>query len=115
MKIGDDPLEDLDGRAELDGRIAAVATARNPYWPALQVMGGAVDYLVSSVIASRLYQVWGALTDRYELQPEGRSETLSEMKRAANEWLAARHSRTAREAYLDHWQYEVLGCPRAGD
>ena len=112
MKEDDDPLADVGRRAELDGRIAAVADARNPYWAAVKVMTAAGEYLVTSVTASRLYQVWASLTDRYELHPEDRPDALREMHRAANEWLAARDSSAAREAYLDHWQYEVLGYKR---
>jgi len=49
-------------------------------------MGRAADYLTTSVIASRLYQVWGDLTDRFELKPEERAEALDAMKQAAGEW-----------------------------
>ena len=108
-------MDEADWSDQLDERIAAVAQGTDPYSAALAVMGCAVNRLDASVVASRVYQVWAALTDRYELRPEARPEAISDMKRAANEWLAASGDPSTREAYLDHWQYEVLGSnPPAG-
>jgi hypothetical protein len=73
-------VDERDWPEELDERIAAVATADNSYEAGLQVMGCAVDYLTTPVIASRLYQVWGDLTDRFELKPDERTEALDAMK-----------------------------------
>lgn len=71
-------------------------------------MGCAVDYLTTSVIVSRLYQVWGDLTDQFELKPEERAEALNAMKQAAGEWIAARDDAAARASYLDRWQERSL-------
>ena len=101
-----------DWPEELDRRIAAVATARNPYEAALEVTNCAVDQLAASETASRLYQVWSVLQDWLELKPGEETEALAAMRRAATEWLAAGDDPLAREAYLDHWQYDVLGCER---
>lgn len=49
---------------DLIGLIAAVVTAEMPSMAALKVTGFAVDFLVSSVVASRLYQIWAAPQDR---------------------------------------------------
>lgn len=99
-----------DWPAELDRRIAAVATASDPYQAALRVTTCAVDYLVTSVVASRLYVLWAELQDRVELQDA--TEGVAAMRRAATEWLAAAENRASCEDYLDRWQYDVLGFER---
>jgi hypothetical protein len=101
-----------DWPEELDQRIAAVATAGNPYEAAVAVTNCAGEDLVASATASRLYRVWAALQDRFELKAEDRAEALAAMRRAASEWLVARNDPIAREAYLDRWLYEVLGYER---
>jgi hypothetical protein len=101
-----------DWPEELDERVASVANARNPYEAALKVMSCAVDHVLTSVVASRLYQVWAALTDWLELTPGDHSEALAAMRHASLEWHAVRNNPAAREAYLDHWQYTVLGYER---
>jgi len=101
-----------DWPAELDDRIVAVATADEPYWVACEVQGYAVDYLTESIVASRLYQIWAALTDRYELRPAERDDACAEMRRAAHGWSAVKDEPGEREAYLDHWQYDILGYER---
>jgi hypothetical protein len=105
-------VDERDWPEELDLRIATVATADDPYQAALKVTGCAVDYLVTSVVASRLYQVWAALQDWLELKAGEEADALAAMRRAASEWLVAKDDRAAREAYLDHWQYTVLGYER---
>jgi hypothetical protein len=69
-------VDDHDWPAEVDWRIAAVATSDDPYAAALEVTNCAVDHLTSSVVASRLYQVWVALQDWLELKA-GEEEQLS--------------------------------------
>ena len=105
-------VNERDWPVELDQRIAAVASAANPYEAALNVSGCAADYLVSSVTASRLYQIWAALQDWFELKPGEQADALAAMRRAASEWLPARDDPIACQAYLDHWQYDVLGYKR---
>jgi hypothetical protein len=89
-----------------------VATAREPYEAALEVMGCAVDYLTESTVASRLYQIWAALTDRFDLRPTERDDACAEMRSAAAGWLAAKDEPGRRDAYLDHWQYDILSYRR---
>jgi hypothetical protein len=101
-----------DWPEELDRRVAAVATAPDPYEAALEVTNCAVDHLVTSLVASRLYQIWAALQDRFEQREGEAPEALAAMRRAAAEWRAAKDDAAAREAYLDHWQYGVLGYDR---
>lgn len=101
-----------DWPEELDNRIAAVGSADAPYEAALRVSGCAVDHIVESVVASRIYQIWAELQDRYELKPAERAEAIDAMRRAAQEWASAKDDVATREAYLDHWQYEVCGYAR---
>ncbi len=96
----------------LDRAIGAVATAKDPYEAAVSVSGVAGEHLVTSVVASRLYQIWRELEDRWELKPDERAEALALMRRAATEWLAVKDHATPRSSYLDHWQYEVCGYKR---
>jgi hypothetical protein len=61
-------VDERDWPEELDRRTAAVATSDDPYAGALEVTNCVADHLVTSVIASRLYQVWTALQERLELK-----------------------------------------------
>jgi len=57
-----------------------------------------------SVRASRVYELWAGLTDRYELAPdEERRETEALMRRAASGWLAVNQDSVAPDTYLDRW------------
>jgi hypothetical protein len=100
---------------ELDRRIAAVVTAKDPYQAALKVTSSATDFLVTSVVTSRLYQIWAALQDRIELKLDEEPEGVTAIRRAASEWLAAKDDSATRETYLNHWQYDVLGYRRPVD
>ena len=60
--------------------------------------------------ADRLYVVWGALTDSWELEPEQRPETEDVMRYAAKEFLSATESASALDAYLSRW-HERLRIP----
>jgi hypothetical protein len=101
-----------DWPKQLDDRIAAVAAASNPYEESSFVLGCAVDYLLTSITASRLYQVWAALQDWFDLNVAERPEALAAMRRAASEWVAVKDDPLSRDTYLDHWQYDVLGYKR---
>jgi hypothetical protein len=96
----------------LDELMVQVASADEPYGLGGEVCGCVLSAVASSVDASRVYQVWAELTDRYELRPDERGETEELMRRAAREWLAASHEEAARERYLDHWLYDVCGYQR---
>jgi hypothetical protein len=89
-----------------------VATAGEPYEVACEVMGCAVNYLTESMVACRLYQIWAALTDRFDLRPTERDDARAEMRSAAAGWSAAKDESGERDAYLDHWQYDILGYKR---
>lgn len=59
----------------------------------------------------RLYVVWGALTDRWELEPEQRTETEQVMRDAAREFVPIADSPGELDGYLSRW-YENLRIPR---
>ena len=106
--------EELDPETHrrLNALMAKIASAREPYWLGIEVSGCLYDAIVTSADASRVYQVWGELTDRYELRPEERAETDALMRRAANEWLSVESNAAARDEYLDRWQYDICGHER---
>jgi hypothetical protein len=105
-------MDEQDWPDELDERVAAVASADDPYRAAMKVMGCAGKYLTTSIVASRLYQIWAALTDWFDLKPEERAQALAEMRRASGEWVSVKDDQAGRETYLDDWQYDVLGYAR---
>ena len=69
----------------LDQLMAQIAHAKEPYTLGTQVGECVLDAITESVIASRTYQLWAGLTDRYELRPGERGETEVLMRRAASE------------------------------
>jgi hypothetical protein len=85
-----------------------IADAEEPYLLGTEVGGCVLDEIVKSVVASRVYRLWGGLTDMYELRPEARRETEALMRRAATEWLAVRDDDAARDKYFDRWLYHVV-------
>jgi len=87
----------------LDELMVQIASASEPYSIATEVGGCVLEAITESVTASRVYQVWAELTDRYELSPDERGETEAVMRRAARDWLAVKHDDAARDRYLDHW------------
>jgi len=98
----------------LSTSIAAVSVASDPYWAATDLCGVASAFIVDHPVATSLYLVWSALTDRWELRPRQRDDTVELMRRAAAEWAGVAHDKAAREVYLDRWQYEVCGYARPG-
>jgi hypothetical protein len=105
-------VDQRDWPATLDEVIGAVATASDTYWAAVEAKARAGDHLETSVVSCRLYLVWAALTDRYELKPNERPDALDQMRQASREWIAAVDNPETRDDYLDHWQYTVLGYER---
>lgn len=95
--------QDLALWDRLDELMVQIASAGEPYAIATEVGGCVLDAITESVAASRVYQVWAKLTDRYELRPDERGETEAVMREAAREWLAVKHDDAARDRYLDHW------------
>ncbi|MES2072009.1 MAG: hypothetical protein V4488_16755 [Pseudomonadota bacterium] len=60
-----------------------------------------------------LWLIWGALTDRFELDSQGGQAAEKAMIRASSEWLALKHDdSSAKAAYLDRWVYEESGYER---
>lgn len=96
----------------VDALMARIADAEEPYPLGTDVGGCVRDEIVESVVASRVYRLWGGLTDMYELRPEERREAEALMRRAATEWLAVKDDGAARDKYLDHWLYHVCGHER---
>jgi hypothetical protein len=103
---------DSQTRETFNALAAKVAAAREPYWPAVDLRECLDQAIVRSVEASRLWHIWAELEDRYELNPDKRSEAEDLMRRAAKEWLAVHGDRAARESYLDRWQYDICGYER---
>ena len=97
---------------KLGALMTQIATATEPYWLGIDVMGCVVDAITVSATANSVYLIWAELTDRYELKVEERPEAEAEMRRAASEWLAIRHDAVARERYLDRWRYDICGYER---
>jgi hypothetical protein len=65
---------------------------------------------------SRLYLIWGALTDAMDAPGRGSPEqdvaAVRDMKRAAAEWLAVVGEPEPRSAYLDRWVHDECGYER---
>jgi hypothetical protein len=104
--------EEAETLKRVDGRIAEVLTADEPYWAAVAVADAASESLVTSNQASHHYRIWMALTDRYELKPDERREAVADMQRAATEWIAANADDAARARWFDQWLYRELGFNR---
>lgn len=96
----------------LDAAIGTVARADEPYWPATELAGLASSLMTEFGVAYRLWCIWTALTDRYELKPEERPEALAAMDRAAGEWMTIATGDAAREEYLERWMFDELGLDR---
>ena len=96
----------------VDSLMVRIADAEEPYLLGTEVGGCVMDEIVKSVVASRVYRLWGSLTDMYELRPEERREAEALMRRAATEWLAVRDDDAARDKYFDRWLYNVCGHDR---
>ena len=96
----------------VDALMTQVAMEDEPYALGTEVGGCVVDEIAESVVAARVYQLWGCLTDMYELRPGERRETEALMRRAATEWLEVKDDDGARDKYLDHWLYDVCGHDR---
>jgi hypothetical protein len=96
----------------LNGAIAAVVHADEPYWAAVEVNGLASSFMTEFGLGYRLSCMWSELTDWYELKPEERSEAVAAMRRAAGEWSDIAAGDAGRDAYLDRWMFDFLGLDR---
>ena len=97
---------------DLTAAIAAVSASAEPYWAAVEVHGLSASLMEQFGVAYRLWWMWAALTDRYELKLEERPAAVAAMVRAADEWLAVADDETARDAYLERWMFDELGLSR---
>jgi hypothetical protein len=94
---------EADTLRRVDALIELLPASDEPYWVAVDVMGAASGALVTSLTASHHYRIWAGLTDRYELKPDERPETVAEMLQAASEWLTVKDDAGARRSYFDKW------------
>jgi hypothetical protein len=94
---------------EIDGLMADIVDADNPYPVALQAMGAAMSR--GSDLLGGVYLIWGSLTDRVELHPEDTDKYHKLMRQAAEEWLDLEDD-DARREWIDHWVYDVCGYAR---
>jgi hypothetical protein len=72
------------------------------YRRAVDVLSG-FGHALPEDAPGRLYAVWGALTDRWELEPEQRPETERVMRDAAREFVAVTGSPCELDGYLTRW------------
>jgi len=99
----------LKPEVALEAREAAVRLLE----PTADVYRRAADLwdILSSAIPNdapgRLYVIWAALTDIWELSPDHRDETESLMREAAQEFLAVSDNADVLDGYLSRW-YERL-------
>jgi hypothetical protein len=56
--------------------------------------------------------LWGALTDRVELNPAEAQDAEAEMVDAAREFLEVNGDPLRERAYFDRWLYERIGLDR---
>jgi hypothetical protein len=57
--------------------------------------------------------LWGALTDRVELEPDEAEDAEGDMVAAAGEFLEVNGDAPRERAYFDRWLYERIGLDRA--
>jgi hypothetical protein len=69
-------------------------------------------------LPSRVYLIWGALTDEVDApgrgSPEQDAAAVTHMKRTASEWLEVSRSPQRRDEYLDRWVHDECGYAREG-
>lgn len=97
---------------EIDGLMAQIVDADNPYPIGLKAMGAAIPTATSdSDLLAGVYLIWGSLTDGVELHPEDSAKYLKRMRQAGEEWLDLKDD-DARRHWIDHWVYDVCGYAR---
>jgi hypothetical protein len=79
------------------------------YWRAVDVMS-VLGLALPDDAPGRLYVVWGALTDKWELNPGDRSDAEELMCDAARELLVIGDDALELDRYLQRW-YELLRLP----
>jgi hypothetical protein len=112
VSVSVDEPQDAGMWERLDALMVEIAAATKPSPIASEVGGCVLDAITESVPAEYVYLIWAGLTDHWELKPDERTEVEALMRRAATEWLAVAHDDAARDRYLDHWMFEVLGYER---
>lgn len=112
---GEDESDERENEA-LDAAIAAVVEASDPYWAATEVCEVASEFITRSVVASSVFSLWSALTDRWELRVHRRGDTAALMHRIAADWRFASADSPLRAAHLERWASEVsLRAQRPSD
>ena len=101
-----------DALRRIDALVESLPAADEPYWVAVEIMGVASEALVTSIRACQHYEIWAALTDRYELKSDERPQAVAAIRRAAAEWLGVKDDPVASDEYFDQWLYEILGYRR---
>jgi hypothetical protein len=90
-----------------------ILSADDPHDVALELMGALIDFVAGHNVASRMYRIWGELTDWVDFQEPNEPIARAEMVRAAREWLALDTANDAAvNRYLDYWWYDVCGAAR---
>jgi len=86
------------------------------YDAGLDMMSYTVDYLTTEQNAGSLYLIWGCLTDWIDgpraAEPGVYEQAITDMRRAATQWLDLRECDEALEPYLDRWLYDICGYRR---
>jgi hypothetical protein len=85
------------------------ADSHDVYWRAVDVMS-LLGLALADDAPGRLYVVWGALTDRWELNTENRSDAEELMRDAARELLMVGDDALELDRYMRRW-YERLRIP----
>ena len=97
-----------EGARVLAAELIAQEADEDTYWRGIELMSLLGRHLPDDV-PGRLYVVWGALTDIWDLHLERRTESVALMRAAATEFLALKDGSTELDAYLTRW-YERLGA-----
>jgi hypothetical protein len=92
----------------LSAQLIAQEADEDTYWRGIELMSLLGRHLPDDV-PGRLYVVWGALTDIWDLHLERRAESVSLMRAAAGEFLTLNDGPTELDAYLTRW-HKRLGA-----
>jgi hypothetical protein len=86
------------------------------YEAGIGMMGYTVTYLTAEESAGSVYVIWGSLTDWIDGpradEPGVYERAITDMRRAARQWLDLRQAGEALEPYLDRWVHDECGYGR---
>ncbi|MEV1321216.1 hypothetical protein AB0J14_34660 [Micromonospora arborensis] len=98
---------------EVTALAKSLIAAEDPYEVALDIHGVSAHASLEVEPAGFVWLIWGDLTDRVELNPDGHEQAAAEMVRAAREWLSLDlANREAMARYLDYWVHDVCRYAR---